>query len=161
VINKVLYYDIQNQIVEDAVFIDKDARSCFDRLLPKIVTLENEKVGMPKESSCFMENTLDNQEIHFRTMYGLSKGFIKKDIGTAKYGAGQGIGWSGQACNATLNIICNAMKIKCKGMVFCNPDGSIRVETFGDYFVDDTELGTNEMGKDPNITIIQQAQLND
>jgi len=162
VINKVLYYDIQNQIVEDAVFIDKDARSCFDRLLPKIVTLENEKVGMPKESSSFMENTLDNQEIHFRTMYGLSKGFIKKDVGTAKYGAGQGIGWSGQACNATLNIICNAMKIKCKGMmVFCNPDGSIRVETFGDYFVDDTELGTSEMGKDPNITIIQQAQLND
>ena len=39
VINKILYYNIQHQIVEDAIFIDKDARSCFDRLLPDLITL--------------------------------------------------------------------------------------------------------------------------
>ena len=37
VLNKLLYYNIQNQIAEEAIFIDKDGRSCFDRLLPKLV----------------------------------------------------------------------------------------------------------------------------
>jgi len=161
VINKVLYYDIRNQIIEDAVFIDKDARSCFDRLLPKLVTLENEKVEMPVELSCFMEETLDNQEIRFRTSYGQSKKFKKKDESTAKYGTGQGIGWGGQACNATLDTICNAMKTKCNGMKFSSPDGTVIVETCGDYFVDDTDLGTNIMGNDEDKTLTRQAQLND
>jgi len=41
-------------------------------------------------------------------------------------------------------------------MKFRNPDGTVIVETFGDYFVDDRELGTNMMSKDPNTTSIQQ-----
>ena len=47
---------------------------------------ENEKVGMPMEASAYMENTLDGQEIHFRTAYGLSKDFIKKGNKVQKYG---------------------------------------------------------------------------
>ena len=39
--------------------------------------------------------TLDNQELHFRTGFGLTSECMKKTEKTPKYGAGQGIGWSG------------------------------------------------------------------
>jgi hypothetical protein len=161
VINKVLYYNIQSQTHEDAIFIDKDGRSCFDRLIPNIVSLENEKCGASKQANKYMQDTLDNQEIHYKSGYGITKGFVKKSENNPKFGAGQGIGWSGQACNATLNIISNAMANNCKGMVFLSPSKAIRVSTFGDYFVDDTELGTNEKGKEPSISLIEQARFND
>ena len=161
VLNKILYYNIQNQIAEEAIFIDKDGRSCFDRLLPKLVSLENEKVGLPKIASRYMEETLDNQEIHFKTGHGLTSEYVKKTDEIPKYGAGQGIGWSGQACNATLNIIANAMTETCSGMKFVNPRRTVEIVTFGDYFVDDTELGTNIMGKPLYRSLIDQARFND
>ena len=65
VINKVLYYNIQHQIAEDAIFIDKDGRSCFDRLIPNLVTLKNKKLGCSDAAGEFMVETLDKQELHF------------------------------------------------------------------------------------------------
>jgi len=161
VINKLIYYNIQNQLAMEAIFIDKDGRSCFDRLLPKVVSMENEKAGSPKTASKYMEDTLDCQEILFCTGYGLTSQCIKKTAKNPKFGAGQGIGWSGQACSARLNIICNAMEDTCHGMKFVNPRQTIGVSTFRDYFVDDTELGTNQLGKSSDLTMVQQAQRND
>ena len=69
VINKVLYYNIQNQLHEDAIFIDKDGRSCFDRLIPNIVSLENEKCGASKQANQYMQDTLNQ-----------SKDFILKHV---------------------------------------------------------------------------------
>jgi len=105
VINKILYYNIQHQIAEEAIFIDKDARSCFDRLIPQLVSLENEKLGSPKQAGDYMVKILDQQKLHFRTGYGITKSCVKKSKSSPKYGAGQGIGWSGQSCTATLNTI--------------------------------------------------------
>jgi len=101
---------------EDAIFIDKDGRSCFDQLIPNIAPLENEKNGLSPKASKYMENTLDGQEIHYRTGYGLTKQYMKKTNCTPKFGAGQGIGWRRQSCSATVNIISNAMEESCNGM---------------------------------------------
>jgi len=78
VLNKLLYYNIQSQLNEDAIFIDKDGRSCFDRLIPNIISLENEKCGLQKTASNYMKNTLDEQEIHSKTWYGITSAFVKK-----------------------------------------------------------------------------------
>ena len=39
VLNKLLYYNYQYLTSEDAAWVDKDARNCFDRLLPQLVSL--------------------------------------------------------------------------------------------------------------------------
>lgn len=82
---------------------------------------------------------------------------LKKSKVRQKFGAGQGIGWINQAYNATLNVISNVMESSCKGMKFSSPNNRLIVETFGDYFVDDTELGTNEKGKSKSMTLMEQA----
>ena len=64
-----------------------------------------------------MIKALDAQRLYFRTGYGLTGDHIKKSEHTPKYGAGQGIGWSGQSCMATLNTVSKAMEMKCKGMI--------------------------------------------
>ena len=71
---------------------------------------------------------------------------VRRSEETPKYGAGQGIEWSGQSCSATLNTISNAMNDNCKGIKFQNPTGKITVETFGDYFLTilSTELTKQE-----------------
>jgi hypothetical protein len=160
VINKLMYYHIQHQIAEEAVFIDKDARSCFDRLIPQLVAIENAKLGSDMKAGKYMVDILDSQQLHFRTGHGLTKKCVTKTHLTPKYGAGQGIGWSGQACTATLNTISTAMEDNCNGMIFVNPCRTIRLKTFGDYFVDDTSLGTNKKGKKKESVMIQ-AQHND
>jgi len=160
VINKILYYNIQHQIAEEAIFIDKDARSCFDRLIPQLVSLENEKLGSSKNAGDYMVEILDHQKLHFRTGYGITKACVTKAHDNPKYGAGQGIGWSGQSCTATLNTISQAMDNTCNGMIFVNPAKTIKLKTFGDYFVDDVSLGTNSKGKKEK-SILQQAKFND
>jgi len=94
-----------------------------------------------------LQDTLDGQEIHNKPGFGITEKVVKKSKSNPKFGAGQGIGWSGQACNATLNIISNVMTNSCKGMEFVSPSKEILVLTFGDYFVDDLEVGTNMRGK--------------
>ena len=118
-------------------------------------------MGSSDAAGEFMVETLDKQELHFRTGFGLTRKCMKKTIEAPKYGVGQGIGWSGQACSATLNTICKAMETSCRGMKFVNPKKNIIINTFGDSFVDDTELGTNALGKGNEITLLEQAQFKD
>ena len=73
VINKLMYYNIQHQIAEEAVFIDKDARSCFDRLIPQLVAIENTKLGSVRKAGKYMVDILDSQKLHFRTGHGLTE----------------------------------------------------------------------------------------
>ena len=94
-----------------------------------------------------MVDILDSQKLHFRTGHGLTEMCVTKTQSTPKYGAGQGIGWSGQSCTATLNTISTAMEDNCNELIFVNPCQTIRLKSFGDYFVDETSLGTNEKEK--------------
>ena len=161
VLNKVLYFDIQRQLAEPAVFIDKDARNCFDRFIPSLISLENETLGSPQKACNFMETLLRRQHIQAKTIYGVTKQAITDVSNLPHFGSGQGIGWSGQACCASLNTVAKAMKTNCVSLSYTNPSRSINVQTMGDCFVDDTELGVNFEGSDPLVPILDQAQHTD
>ena len=161
VLNKMLYFNIQHQLVESAVFIDKDARNCFDRFIPNLITLENEALGSPIQASQFMISTLRNQQIAARTIYGVTTAKISEVSQRPHFGSGQGIGWSGQACAASLNSVSRAMKSNTYGLSYSSPDGSVTVETAGDCFVDDTELGVNQSAIPPHCNLLQTAFTTD
>ena len=161
VFNKVLYFNIQHQLVESAVFIDKDARNCFDRFIPNLITLENEALGSSPEASQFMIQTLRNQKIRARTHLGVTSSKIADLSNRPHFGSGQGIGWSGQACAASLNSVSRALAANTFGLSYSSPDKSVVVETAGDCFVDDTELGVNTSALPPNANLLQEASNTD
>ena len=161
VINKVLYFDIQRQLAEPAVFIDKDARNCFDRFIPSLISLENETLGSPPQAGQFMEQLLKRQHIQAKTIYGVTHQAIKDVSNLPHFGSGQGIGWSGQACCASLNTVAKAMANTCVSLSYTNPSRSLQVQTIGDYFVDDTELGINFEASDHLLPLLPQAQHTD
>ena len=161
VINKVLYFDIQRQLAEPAVFIDKDARNCFDRFIPSLISLENETLGSPPQAGQFMEHLLQKQHIQAKTIFGVTQQAIKDVSNLPHFGSGQGIGWSGQACCASLNSVAKAMKNTCVSLSYTNPSRSLNVQTIGDYFVDDTELGINFEASDHLLPLLPQAQHTD
>ena len=161
VMNKVLYFDIQRQLAEPAVFIDKDARNCFDRFIPSLITLENETLGSPPQASNFMVKLLKQQHIQAKTIYGVTEQSISDVSNLPHFGSGQGIGWSGQACCASLNTVSKAMADNCVALSYTNPARSINIHTMGDCFVDDTELGINFEASDQSLPILPQAQHTD
>ena len=161
VLNKVTYFDIQRQVAEPAIFIDKDARNCFDRFIPSLITLENETLGSPPEASKYMTSLLQQQSIRVKTIFGISNKSISDVSHLPHFGSGQGIGWSGQACCASLNTVSKAMTSTCTSLSFTNPTRSIHVTTTGDCFVDDTELGINYEACPHRTSILATAQHTD
>ena len=137
VLNKVLYFDIQKQLAEPAIFIDKDARNCFDRFISSLISLENETLGSPSLASQLMENLLQRQHIQAKTIYGVTDHAISDVSNLQHFGSGQGIGWSGQACCARLNTASKAMASNCISLSYTNPTRTTQVKTIGDCFVDD------------------------
>ena len=161
VLNKVTYFDIQRQVAEPAIFIDKDARNCFDRFIPSLITLENETLGSPPAASRFMTSLLQQQSIRVKTIFGVSNQSISDVSNLPHFGSGQGIGWSGQACCASLNTVAKAMQSTCHSLSYTSPTRSIQVTTTGDCFVDDTELGINFEACPQRTSILAAAQQTD
>ena len=161
VMNKVLYFNLQHQYVEAASFIDKDARNCFDRFIPNLITLENERLGSPTLASTFMIQTLRNQKIRARTSYGVTNHNISDVSSRPHFGSGQGIGWSGEACAASLNSVSRALSGNTYGLTYTSPNGLTTVTTSGDCFVDDTELGINESSLPDTTDLLTATQTTD
>ena len=74
VLNKITYFDLQHQLAGPAVFIDKDARNCFDRIIPNLITMENETLGSPTnvERKYNFKSSANNPQLHqqpFRKPY--------------------------------------------------------------------------------------------
>ena len=161
VLNKLLYYNYQFLMAEDAAWVDKDARNCFDRLLPALTTLQSECHGAHKSSSTFMLKSLAKQKIKLKTGFGVTLGAYSSTKTKPIFGTGQGMGWSLLACNTNLNVVDKCMNKFCAGMRYQSPDRSIIVSTIGDCFVDDTEHGVNVQTNITQNQLIQQIQHND
>ena len=161
VLNKLLYFNLQHQLVQPAVFIDKDARNCFDRFIPNLITLENESLGSPPAASTYMLQILRNQKIRARTKFGVTKQMISDLSSRPHFGSGQGIGWSGQACAASLNSVSKALATNTHGLFYISPDNITTISTAGDCFVDDTELGVNSASLPHQTDLLHAAAITD
>ena len=161
VLNKLLYYNYQFLMSEDAAWVDKDARNCFDRLLPQLTTLQSECHGADRSSTTFMLGSLRRQRIKLKTGYGVTPTYYSYTKTNPIFGTGQGMGWSLLACNTNLNVVNNCMEKHCKGMRYFSPDKQIQVNTIGDCFVDDTEHGVNVQPDISPSELLQHIQTND
>lgn len=136
--------DISYTTRRTLISVDNDADSCFDRMVPSLISLNNRSFGLPVELSRLHGNALLTMKYHLRSPNGLSPSSYQHTIDYPIYGTGQGSGNSPvlwMLMSATLFDIYDDMA---HGSVFQDPSGSRIVNMSITGFVDDTNSCINE-----------------
>ena len=158
VLNKILYYDINNQYVNDYTIIDKDLKANYDRELCTLSALEARKAGAPYAAGLFMNDFIKAQEFHVKTKYGVSNSSFGYTANDPIWGLGQGLAWSGESWKAASSTIDQCMKEKCSGMKFVSPDNTVMVSKLMDLYIDDSAQGCNYTND--GKTLLEQTEYN-
>ena len=152
VINKLMYYNIAQQQLIEAAFMEDDARNCYDRIITALSAVEMRSWGQSYEEAEFSVDFLQQQQYHVRTPLGITKEYYTHTKSDPTFGSGQGIGWAGGKFTRTSDVISRIMEDTCAGMQFEDPDKKIKVKKNADFFVDDTALGvTQNLIKEVNV----------
>ena len=69
---------------------DCDAKSCYDRVLPHILSLCYSKLGLPASTCRWLSRALVNMKYHVQTSHGVSQGISQSDKDGMVFGVGQG-----------------------------------------------------------------------
>ena len=69
---------------------DCDAKSCYDRVLPHILSLCYSKLGLPDSTCRWISRALVNMKYHVQTSNGIYQGTSQSDKDGMVFGVGQG-----------------------------------------------------------------------
>ena len=72
-LNKVLTLDVIRYYVEPAAIIDNDAKACYDRMIPVLLSYALIRLGLPKQLTRFMCKWLEQAQYFIKTSKGISK----------------------------------------------------------------------------------------
>ena len=158
VLNKLLYYDINNQYVTDYTIIDEDLKANYDRELCTLASLEARKAGSSMSAGKFMVDFLKNQRFHVKTKYGTSTNSFSNLPNDKLWGLGQGLAWSGESWKLSSSTIDDCMQEKCTGMKLKSPDGLMEVNKIMDLYIDDSAQCCNQTTN--GRSLLEQTQFN-
>jgi hypothetical protein len=74
------------------ISVDNDAASCFDRMIPSLISLNTRAYGLPSELAQLHGNTLRSMKYHIQTINGLSQTYYSHNDEYPIFGTGQGSG---------------------------------------------------------------------
>merc|ERR1712045_819075 len=112
---------------EEAVTVDYDATSCYDRILPSFAAFASKRLGLHQGDCSFIPKLLESMERHLIIDGHCSEAFFSHLDPLPVYGTGQGTGWSPFIWTSVDDILLKAMTKKHPGMSFISPDGSVEV----------------------------------
>ena len=87
-----LRYDIAYTTRRTLVSVDNDADSCFDRMVPPLISLNNRSFGLPAELANLHGHALKHMKYHLRSSAGLPETSYTHSPDFPIYGTGQGSG---------------------------------------------------------------------
>ena len=158
VLNKILYYDINNQYVQDYTIVDEDLKANYDRELSTLAGIEARKTGGSFMASKFMVDFITRQKFHVKTKYGISNTHFCNLPNDKIWGLGQGLAWSGESWKASSSTIDSCMKKRCTGMKLSSPDQMMEVNKIMDLYIDDSAQCCNNTSE--GRSLLQQTEHN-
>ena len=125
----------------DGAVFDCDAKGCYDRIIPKLVTIHSQRLGMPGSWAQFFSIYWSDCVHYVKTRYGISRKHYKADESHPLFGIGQGNG-AGPATWLSHSIVMfQVLSDINDGIIFFSPNGEARFKSPGTGFVDDVTLG--------------------
>jgi hypothetical protein len=121
-----------------------DISGCFDRILPSIVSLINQRNGCPTEAVKTHAETLQKARYHLKTKHGLSSSHYSHSATTPIYGNGQGAGDSPSQWSQESALLFDLYEDTVEGAQMSFRDGRIATKLPLTAFADDTNLLGND-----------------
>ena len=145
-LNKVLTLDIVRYYAEPAAIVDNDAKACYDRMIPVVLSYALIRLGLPKKLTRFMCRWLEEATYFIKTSKGISKHKYGSTLQSYLFGTGQGTGWSPPNWGAISDLISTVMSANTPGMKLVHPNGKFCSDRSFDAFVDDVNGGLTSDG---------------
>ena len=128
VINKIISFDLSEQLREPIAHQENDAQNCYDRLILNLVSLATRRYGMSQEANTFMSEVLKKMHYHSRTGYGATEIFYAWSHVMKIWGLGQGMAWAGPGWLFISEIIMKAMQKNSYGIKMTDPTRTITIK---------------------------------
>ena len=136
--------DIAYSTRRSLISVDNDAASCFDRMLPPLVSLTTQAYGLPCELAKLHGATLRAMKYHLRTTNGISSTFYSHSDAFPIFGTGQGSGNSPVLWLLPSATLFDVHTSLAWGAELQDPQRTITVKVSISGFVDDTNACVNE-----------------
>ena len=110
VMQKTMSIDLQRVSGQEAVLVDYDATSCYDRVLPSFAEFACRRLGLHPGDSSFLPKLLSSLRHHILIDGNRTEGFFPHQDPLPVYGTGQGAGWYPFLWTSVDDIILKTMK---------------------------------------------------
>ena len=157
VLNKVLTYDYFRLTRENTATSEFDASANYDRILPALVVIACQRLGLGEKVADLLYDSLINLKHQVRTNYGLSHEY-GPTTDQPLFGTGQGSGGSPTFWVTIADALFNAIDSYGPGLILRSPNGNKTSARNEDGFVDDTALGVDVRDDDLLKRLTTNAQ---
>ena len=123
---------------------DKDATSCYDRILASLASVTSRKHGVQRTIVMVNATTLKEAKFRLKTMMGVTEEFYQHCEFFPIYGTGQGSGNSPQIWCIISSVLFDCHAARAHGATFESPDRQETVQLFMIGFVDDSTSSVND-----------------
>jgi len=144
VLYEVIRTDICYSTRRSLTSVDNDADSCFDRMIARLISLNNRAYGLPSELALLHGTALQQTKYHLRTSTGISSKSYQHGKDFPIHGTGQGSGNSPALWLLMSATLFDVYDEKAYGATFQDPSGYVKVKATITGFVDDTNSCVNE-----------------
>jgi hypothetical protein len=135
-----------------------DISGCFDRILPNIISLLNQRNGCPETAVKMHATTLQKAKYYIKTQSGISEQYYSNSM-TPVYGNGQGAGDSPSQWSQESAMLFHIYEKLVSGAKMSLRNGTSLVEIPMAAFADDTNLmGNNDKGTKTASDLIEDVQ---
>ena len=124
---------------------DNDAASCYDRMIPNLVSLINRRYGLHQHITTLHGNILSSTHYKLRTAAGISEQSHTNTSQTPLYGTGQGAGNSPTIWLLLSSLLFDVYEQQSHGAQFQDSIGSFSTRMGISGFVDDTNVAVNTL----------------
>jgi enamine deaminase RidA (YjgF/YER057c/UK114 family) len=137
-----------------------DISGCFDRILPSIISLLNQRNGCPPEPVKTHAATLEKARYHLKSKHGISSNFYSHSEKTPIYGNGQGAGDSPSQWSQESAMLFDLFEMAVKGAQMSFRNGRIAATIPLTAFADDTNLLGNDDRHEMSVTSLVEQTRN-
>ncbi len=123
---------------------DKDATSCYDRILAALASLASRKHGVQRTVVMVNAKTLEEAKFKIKTMLGVTEEFYQHCELFPIYGTGQGSGNSPQIWCIISSVLFDCHAERAHGATFESPDRRESITMYMIGFVDDSTSSVND-----------------
>ena len=137
---KHILYGIIRVTKTNAASFDNDAKSCFDRIVPLLVSLICQRYGMDRHPCELLLKVWYHSRYHVKTQHGISDGSFG---GPTTHSTGQGGKGSANFWSLVSAIIESCMPDRSNGFSATDPFDQAKIKLILTAFVDDASHWTN------------------